>query len=59
MDDGEIKEKERLRSRKEFLQEYLRGYEEEVAVVEACWSGPVAVGLLEVLGFKIPLKTNN
>ena len=55
-EDGEIKEKERLLNRKESFEEYLHKYEEVVAVVEACWSWPVAVELLEGLVDEVKLE---
>ena len=54
-EDGEIKEKERLLNKKESFKEYLREYEEVVAVVEACWNWPVAVELLEGLVDEVKL----
>ena len=54
-EQGEIKEKEKLLNRKESFEEYLRGYEEVVAVVEACWNWPVAVELLDGLVDEVKL----
>lgn len=48
-EEGEIRKKEKLLNRKEAFREYLRGYKDVIAVVEASWGWPVAVELLEDL----------
>lgn len=47
--EGEITKKEKLINRKEAFREYLRDYTDVIAVVEASWTWPVAVELLEGL----------
>jgi transposase len=54
-EQGEIKKKEKLINRKETFREYLRGYSDVIAVVEASWAWPVAVELLEGLVAKVVL----
>jgi len=48
-EEGEIRNKEKLLNRREVFKEYLRGYKDVIAVVEASWGWPVAVELLEGL----------
>jgi transposase len=53
--DGEIKKKEKLINRKEVFRDYLRDYNDVIAVVEASWAWPVAVELMEGLVRKVIL----
>jgi hypothetical protein len=54
-EEGVIQKKEKLLNRKEAFREYLQGYTDVVAVVEASWAWPVAVELMEGLVEKVIL----